>query len=453
MRSFLAKAKCALILPLLILLLGVSIAHADNGMPRVNVIRDVEIENTLKSYGEPIWLAAGLNPSSIRVVIVNDSALNAFVAGGMNIFFHTGLLQSTTNAAQLIGVLAHESGHIAGGHLIRGTIAMKEASMQAILSMVVGTAAAVLSGNPSAGAAVMTGGQSVAQRSILSFSRMQESSADAAGMRFLDTAKLTSKGLLEFLQKLSGQELLPLDRQSEYTRTHPLTQDRIDAVREHVDNSPCSDRNPSAEMEEKHRRMQAKLLGFLKPDAALLRYGEKDARVSARYARAIAYYRKGNVDKSLELLNQLLREEPKNPYFYEVVGQILFENARVNEAIPFYEKAVQLLPSAGLIQAAYGHALLETQDASKLDQAIQHLNESLVTEARESSSWRLLATAWGRKQNDGMVAYCLAEEALTNNDGGSAHKWADRALKLLPKGSPYALRAQDIKNNHVEDED
>lgn len=438
---------------LLAMLLAVP-AYADrgDGMPSASVIRDAEIENTLKTLAEPIWIAAGLNPASVRVILINDNELNAFVAGGMNIFLHTGLINTTDNVNQLVGVIAHESGHISGGHLVRGRAAMKEASAEAILGMVLGTAAAVLSGQPGAGAAIITGGQSFAQRSVLSFNRAQESSADAAGMHFLDTARLSSKGLMQFLEKLSGQELLPVDRQAEYIRTHPLTRDRIDTVRNHVEISSLSDNAGSSADADRYERMKAKLTGYLKPDAALLRYADNDPRLTARYARAIAYYRKSNAEKSLKLIDKLLAEEPSNAYFHELKGQVLFENSRVKEAVPEYAVAVKLKPDAGLIEAAYGHALLEAQDAKLLDEAIQRLNHSLKSDPRESATWRLLATAWGRKENEGMVAYCLAEEALTNNDSASGRKWAERALKLLPKNSPYALRAQDIKQNHADED-
>ncbi len=446
--GWLRRALCVAIV--LGLMLGAHPLYAGSGF---SVIRDVEIENTLKEYGAPIWQAAGINPDSVHVIIINDPTLNAFVAGGQNIFFHTGLLQAADTPEQLIGIIAHETGHISGGHLVRGNSAMKEASAEAILSMVLGTAAAVLSGDPGAGAAVITGGQSIAQRSILSFSRAQESSADAAGMRFLDGAKLTSKGLKEFLEKLSGQELLPVDRQVEYLRTHPLTQDRIDAVRYHVQESPYSENKASKHIYDLHDRMRAKLLGYLKPESALLRYAEKDGRLSARYARAIAYYRKGDVDKAEKAMLGLIKEEPNNPYFYELLGQIYFENARVDDAIGAYKKAVELKPEAGLMEASYGHALLEGQNNRNLDEAIEHLNESLRTEPRESSTWRFLATAWGRKNDEGMVAYCLAEEALSKGDVGSAKKWAERALKLLPKRSTYVIRAMDIKQTRNDDDE
>jgi predicted Zn-dependent protease len=434
---------------LLFMGLAVSPAHASGGM---TVIRDVEIEKSLRDMATPIFQAAGLNPKSIKLVIVRDPTLNAYVAGGMNIFLHTALLQATDDPLQLIGVLAHETGHISGGHLSRGTAAMKSASTQAILGMILGVGAAIASGNPQAGAAVISGGQHIATRSILSFTRAQEGAADAAAMRFLDQSKLSSRGLEEFLGKLQAQEGSTTSREVEYARTHPLTQDRIDAVTSHVKDSPYANAKPPGQIAEEHARIKAKLLGYLQPDAALLRYGDKDARVSARYARAIAYYQKSDMASALRLLDDLIKQEPGNPYFMELKGQILFESGRAREAEPYYRKAVEST-NAGLLHAAYGHVLIEMKDPARLDEAIRHLELSLKTEPREPATWRFLATAWGEKKNEGMVAYCLAEESLAQAQNSGARQWAERALKLLPKGSPYALRSQDIIKEARENED
>jgi predicted Zn-dependent protease len=435
---------------LLVTGLAISPAYAQSG--RMTVIRDVEIEKSLRDMATPIFQAAGLNPKSIRIVIVRDPTLNAYVAGGMNIFLHTALLQATDDPLQLIGVMAHETGHISGGHLSRGTAAMKSASTQAILSMILGVGAAIASGNPQAGAAVISGGQHIATRSVLSFTRAQEGAADAAGMRFLDQSRLSSRGLEEFLEKLQAQEGSSTSREVEYARTHPLTQDRIDAVKSHVKDSTYVNAKPAAQIAEAHARIKAKLLGYLQPEAALLRYGDKDARVSARYARAIAYYQKSEMIPALNILDGLMKEEPNNPYFMELKGQILFESGRVKEAEAPYRKAVEIT-DAGLLHAAYGHVLLEMKDSTRLDEAIRHLELSLKTEPHEPATWRFLATAWGEKKSEGMVAYCLAEEALAQAQNDGARQWAERALKLLPKGSPYALRSQDIIKEARENED
>ena len=423
-------------------------------------IRDAEIENYLHSLAAPVYRAADIDPASITIAIVQSNVVNAFVAGGMNEFFYTGLLQLADTPEQLVGVMAHETGHIAGGHLIRGREEMDNASAEAILGMLLAVAAGAASGNAGVAAAGISGGQQIAGRSFLSFSRTQEASADAAGMSFLDKAGITSRGLLEFFEKLEGQEALPVDRQIEYVQTHPLTQDRIDAVREHLEHSPLKDAKLDPKFYVMHERMKAKLLGFLQPETALLRYTESDKRITARYALAIALYLTNKTDRALALTDGLIKEEPDNPFFYELKAQIQFENARIEDSIVNYKKANDLLPTSALLRQAYGHALLESKDPGKLDVAIQQLLESNRLEGREPFTWHLLASAWGRKAEltkdqhyEGMVSYALAEEAVARGEDKAAGQLADRAMKGLAKGTPYWLRAQDIKLSTSPDSD
>jgi predicted Zn-dependent protease len=428
----------------------------------LSFIRDAEIENYLRSLATPIYRAADVNPSSVTIVIVESNVVNAFVAEGMNEFFYTGLLQLADTPEQLAGVIAHETGHIAGGHLIRGHEGMRNASAEAILGMLLAVAAGVAAGNGQAAAGAMSGGQQLAERSFLSFSRTQESSADAAGMSFLDKTGISARGMMEFFQKLAGQELLPTDRQAEYVRTHPLTQDRIDNVELHLQNSPPALRDAKLPQKfyEMHDRMKAKLMGFLQPETALLRFTDKDPRFSARYARAIALYRTNQIDHALTLVEGLIKEEPDNPFLYELKGQIQFESGRIDPAINDYRKANDLLPNSSLLRQAYGHALLESKNPGTLDLAIQQLLESNHLEDRTPLTWRFLAAAWGRKseltkdqQYDGMVSYALAEEAVAQGHDKSAGQLAKRAMKALPKTSPYWLRAQYIKLTTAPDSD
>jgi len=427
-------------------------AQESSGRDQPEFIRDAEIENYLHALAAPIYRAADIDPRSITIVIVKSNVINAFVAGGMNEFFYTGLLQLADTPEQLVGVMAHETGHIAGGHLIRGREEMHNASAEAILGMILAVAAGAASGNGGLAAGALSGGQQVAERGFLSFSRTQEASADAAGMSFLDKAGITSRGMLEFFQKLEGQEGLPEDRQVEYVRTHPLTEDRIDNVRQHLEHSPLKDAKLDPKFYEMHDRMKAKLLGFLQPETALLRYTDNDSRLTARYARAIALYQTNQVDRALTLTDGLIKQEPNNPFFYELKGQILFENARIEESVGNYKKANELFPDSALLHEAYGHALLETKDPARLDLAIQQLLESNRLEDRVPDTWRLLASAWGYKaeltkdtQYEAMVSYALAEEALAKGSDKAAGQLADRAMKGLPKSSPYWLRAEDIK--------
>lgn len=425
-------------------------------------IRDAEIEAYLRALADPIYRAADIAPESVTIAIVKSNVVNAFVAGGMNEFFYTGLLQLADTPEQLAGVIAHETGHIAGGHLIRGREEMRNASAQAILGMILAVAAGAAGGNAGIAAGALSGGAQIAERGFLSFSRTQEASADAAGMSFLDKAGISTRGMMEFFQKLAGQEMLPVDRQMEYVQTHPLTEDRIDAVKQHLDNSPPSlrDTKLAPKFYQMHERMKAKLMGFLQPETALLRYTDKDPRLPARYARAIALYQTNQLQRALDLTDGLIHEELDNPFFYELKGQILFENSRVAESVGYYKKANDLLPNSALLRQAYGHALLETKDPAQLDLAIQQLLESNRLEDRTPTTWRFLASAWGRKAEltkdqhyEGMVSYALAEESVAKGDDKAAGQLAERAMKALAKGTPYWLRAQDIKMSTTPDSD
>jgi predicted Zn-dependent protease len=417
----------------------------------VSFIRDAEIEHYLRELATPIYRAADIDPGSVHIYIVQSSDVNAFVAEGMNQFFYTSLLQLTETPEQLAGVIAHETGHIAGGHLIRGREAMENASAEAMIGALLGVAAGLATRNGQATVATLGGAETIAERNLLSFSRSQEASADAAGMSFLDRANMSGQGMLEFMQKLAGQDIVSSSRQSEYVRTHPLTQDRIDAIRHHLENAKA--RPPlDPKFKAMHDRMKAKLQGYLQPEAALLRTTDKDPRANVRYTRAIAFYRTNNLPRALALVDGLLQDEPNNPYFFELKAQMLFERGRIEEAIPLYQKALAGLPDSSLMHVAYAHALMESKDPSKLDAAIQNLLEANRIEPHDQETWHLLASAFGRKaeiakdpQFEGMASYALAEEALARGANNEARQLAERALKVLTRGSPYWVKAQDVK--------
>ncbi|MEI8393729.1 MAG: M48 family metalloprotease [Rhodospirillaceae bacterium] len=412
---------------------------------KLDFIRDAEIEHIIRGYARPIFQAAGIEPDSVEIVLIKDSTVNAFVAGGMNMFFHTGLLIECDNPEQLIGVIAHETGHIAGGHLIRGREAMEAASAEAILAMLLGVGAAVASGQAGAGAAIITGGQGMAMRNLLAFSRAQEASADAAGMTFLERAHISPRGMHDFLEKLAGQEYLPPDRQVAYTRTHPVTHDRIDSVQHYLESSPWKDAKLPAADNESFARLKGKLIGFVKPALALRRYSPTDTSIAARYALAIAYYQQGDLKTALPMIDELIAREPNNPYFYELKGQVLMEYQRLPESLPPYRRSVALAPESGLLRGALAQALIETNDPKNLEEALKNLQFATRQEKSSSHLWRLVATAWGRKNKDAMVAYAMAEEALARGDRAMARHQAERAEKMLPAGSPEWLRAQDIR--------
>ncbi len=411
------------------------------------LVRDTEIENTIRTFAAPLLTVAGLEDEHLNIHIVRDPALNAFVARGQRLFLTTGLLRHSKNAGQVIGVIAHEIGHIAGGHLARLHSAVERAGKTAFVTQILGLAIGALAQNPAGAAAVASGGQHVAQRSFLNFSRGQEQAADQAAALYLDKVGISGNGLLEFLNFLSGQEFLQTSNQDPYVRTHPLTRSRISFMEHHVAKSPATKNKLPPNIVERHRRMVAKLDGFLDPPEKTLRkYKATDKSVVARYARAIATYRLADLAKALPMINALISEFPKNPYFVELKAQMLFENGKLEKAMKAYQKAVNLLPSAPLIRTSLAHVILEMNRPELNDLALKHVNHALRVERFMPLAWRLAGTAYGRKNQMGQSALALAEYNVLIGRTRLASSQAKRAIKILKEGSPAWLRAQDIKN-------
>ena len=410
------------------------------------LIRDAEIENTIRAFAAPLFEAAGLNPRDMRIILIKDDELNAFVAGGMNLFLHTGLLVKSANPEQLIGVIAHETGHIAGGHLARLGTRLRGASNIALVTTIVGAAAAILTGRPEAGLAVLAGGAQINTRNLLRFSRTQESAADQAGLNLLERTGQSARGMLEFLSILEGEELLTTNRQSPYVRTHPITRDRINHVRNFLAKSRFANKPTSPEFVRMHRRMRGKLRGFLMPPANTLRAYEDDkSSVESRYARSIAYYLIPEIEKSLALIDGLIAEFPEDPYCHELKGQILFENERGAEALGSYAKSVELLPNSALLRYEYANALIERNDPALIPQALEQALQATRLDREFVSGWKTLSIAYGRKGDFGNSALAMAEMAMLRGHRREARRHATRAVKKLKRNSAAWLRAEDIK--------
>ena len=419
-------------------------AQAANSGP--SFIRDAEVENTLRLLSTPIFQAAGLSPEAVSLNILLDPTLNAFVAGGQNMFFHTALLIKVETPNQLIGVIAHETGHIAGGHISRMDNTISDTIPVALLGMLAGVAVGAATGRGDAAAAIVMGSEDMAMRNILSFSRMQESSADQAGIRFLEMTHQSPKGMLEFMETLGGQELLVSVKQDPYVRTHPLTQDRISAIRAAVERSPWAEQPARPEYVEPFRRMRAKLYAYLEPPLRTFqRYKETDTSIDGRYARAIAAYRKPDLNMALPIMDGLIAERPKDPYFYEMKAQMLFENARGEESLPLYKKAVELLPDNALIRIELAQAEIEQDDPDLLTDAETNLNTALDKEPNNTTGWNQLGIAYGKQGDEGMASYAMAESALLEGRPVDASFLANKAERMLPKGGPIWLRLQDVK--------
>ena len=413
-------------------------------------LRDAEIESDIRVLATPIWRVAGLEPHDVAIYMVEDNQLNSFVAGGQAIFLNTGLILRAETPDQLIGVIAHETGHIVGGHILRAKEEMHNASVETIIAMVVGAAASALGRN----SAPMLGASGVGMRHFLQFSIAQEATADHAALNFLDRACLSSRGLLQFFETLQTSEMLSGDRGDQWGRTHPLTAQRIGYLRDHVDRARCSNAHDPPGSAELLRRIKAKLRAFLDPPSTTLAaFPASDRSEVARYARAIAYYRIPDLTRAVPEIDGLIRDFPNNPYYRELKGQMLFENGRVRDAITPYQDAVRLAPGAPLLRIALSQVYIESGDPALNKRAIAYLNDASREEGRDSQVWHFLAVAYGRDNQMGMAALSLAEQALANGKKKDAMQEATRAKQLLTRNSAAFSRAEDIHRDaeHLDD--
>ncbi|MEQ1866160.1 MAG: M48 family metalloprotease [Micropepsaceae bacterium] len=407
-------------------------------------IRDAEIEKILRGYSDPIFRAGGLDEKAVKIYIINDPSLNAFVAGGQNVFINTGMIMTLNTPNELKGVIAHETGHITGGHLARGPEAMAKAEVPMLITMLAGVAA-IAAGAPDIGMALLIGSQSVAQRQILAYSRVQESAADQAGVKFMNATGQSPRGMLLVFDRFADQEALSGYRQDPFVRSHPLSRDRISAMQDLVDKSANKDKADSLQEQTDYTMMRAKLRGFIeKPEVVLRLYPLSDKSAAARYARAVAYFRSADLSRAMPEIESLIAERPNYPYYWELKGQILVESSKPKEGAPAYRKAVELSPSEPLLLASLGAALLATEDDSLIEEAKKHLKRALQDEPDNGMAWYYLADAYARSGNDAMAALATAERYYALGSYPQAMTFAQRAQTKLKEGTNDWQRANDI---------
>ena len=410
-----------------------------------SVLRDAETEALFADMSAPLVRAAGLDPDNVRVVLLNDPVINAFVAGGQTVYVHSGLVLAADDANQVQGVIAHELGHIAGGHVNRFGDGLKTATGISLLSLVLG-AAAIAAGAGSAGAGILAAGQQAAQGSFLAFTRVQESSADAAGASYLNAAGITGHGMLDFFKKLQNQELRAGVAQTDsFDRTHPLSGERIQFLSQTLQSAPAWDKPSDPVTEARFSQVKAKLAGYLEQPAQVLReYPTTKTTLPARYARAYAYHRLAQTDKALEETRALLAAQPDNPYFLELDGQILLESHRPQEAVEPLERATRLTNNTPLIALAYGHALLETGDRERLPEAERVLRAAVTLDRDNPFAWWQLGVIYDARGDVPRAQLATAERWQLQEQPQLALPNARAAMAALPTGSPDWLRAQDI---------
>ena len=429
-----------------IIIVGIiSIPFRETVAQSLNVIRDAEAEYVIRLYSTPLFKAAGIPPDAVQILLVNDRTLNAFVSPGLYMVLHSGLLNAADTAEQIIGVIAHEAGHIAAGHLIRLQDNLEEARIVTLASMALGLIAGALTQRGDVASAVIAGGSSTAQRGLFSHTRANENEADQIGLRLLTETNQSAQGLLQFFAKLGYQEALTVDSAyvDPYVRTHPLSRERRATVRDFVERSPLSKRKPDRKLNQLLKRVQAKLRAFMDPPARVRRrYPITDVSIPAQYARAILHLRQGDRAAGIPAIDKLIRQEPKNPFFHELRGQLLFETGQINDALPSLERAVTLAPREPLLRILYAHALVEAGTKLGYKKALLILNPALRKHRELSFGWRLAAQAYYHLGEEGMAAYADAEYNFRTEDLERAEISAGRALEKIEQETPRWYEAQ-----------
>ncbi len=435
------RALLPVVFGLLVLLLGTALpARAQS------IIRDTEIEETLREWTDPILEVAGLDPANVDLYIINDPSLNAFVAGGQNIHINTGLLIAAETPGQILGVIGHETCHIACGHSVSRARAAEVASRPALVSIGLGILA-LAAGAGDAGVALMASSQQFAALNFFKHTRSEEATADAAAVSYLEELGLSPSGLVEFFENYRYQEVLSDQRRDPYFRAHPLAADRIRTTRQLAEDTGLMDKPFDARTVRQYEMMRAKLIGFLEPLAVVNRhYAPDDNSLPARYARAIAAMQAGDVTASIREIDALIDAEPDNPYFHELKGQTLFESGKVEASIAPYEQANALKPDQPLLQIGLAQSLNQRGGKGDLERAEALLKSALLAEPRNAFAWRELSIALHRMGRDGEADVAYAEAALNIGNYPDANIFASRAITKLERGTPMHLKALDIVN-------
>ena len=427
-------------------------AEEEKGLP---ILRDTETEQLLRDYSRPILRAAGLERQNIQVVIINQNVFNAFVADGRRIFVNHGALLQSETPNQIIGVLAHETGHLAGGHLARMREQLAQAQTQMIIAMLLGVgamAAGARSNNQyggggltNAGAAAISGPQNMILRSLLSYQRQQEESADRAGVKYLTATGQSAKGMYETFKRFTNESLFAAHGADPYYQSHPMPAERVAALEEIARTSPYWDKNDDPALQLRHDMMRAKISGFLeRQDTVYRRYPLSDTSLPARYAHAIATYLHGDLRNALSQIDVLIQTQPNNPYFHELRGQALLEGGRPAEAIVPLRKAVHLSNNAALIEMLLGQALVATDNKAYTDEAIGILRNAVAREPEAPLGYMQLAMAFGKKGDLAEADLASAQAAFLRGDNKTARDLASRAKTRFAVGTPGWVKADDI---------
>ena len=449
-------------------LISIAVPVTQASAQELSLIRDAETEALIADYTMPIFRAAGVASNNIKVHLVNDTSFNAFVVDGRNMFINTGgiLLSETPN--QLIGVIAHETGHITGGHItgLRQQIAkMQTAALMLQVLSIGAIAGSVATGSgchryeragdcgpdgvAQAGTAMMFGGQQVLMRSILSYRRAQELSADQAGVDYLTKSHQSPAGMLKTFRYFADQSVGTL-KVDPYIQSHPVPMDRIAQLQEIAQRSPYFNEKDAPQLQMRHDLVRAKIYAYTyknNPQQVLRQYS--DNGLPARYARAIVKFHGGGYQAAAPALDELISANPQNPWFYELKGTFLMESGDAKNAVAPFRKAVSLVPKSAFMRIELAQAILESGGGTA-DEALKLLRVALLDEDQSYLGYRLQSQAYGKLKRYPEADLSSALASFHQGDIKNAKMLAERAKDGLPQGTPAWVKADDIVNFKIE---
>lgn len=420
----------------------------------ISVVRDAEIEALVADYARPILEAAGLAKSGIEIILVNDPSFNAFVTG-RRIFVNTGALLMSETPNEIIGVLAHEAGHIAGGHQQRLRDQLARAQTMAVIATLLGVgataagAATGASGLAQSGAGIASGGMEAARRSVLAYQRTEETTADRSAVTYLERTGQSARGMLKTFERLAGAMALSGVRVDPYQISHPMPRERIANLETLARSSRNFERRDPPALQQRHDLMRAKIAAYTQGHAAASRMFARTPRsVPALYADAIGTFLSGNSRAAIGKIDALVKAAPQNPYFHEIRGEILMKAGRPQQAAEAFATALRLDPrKSGLIQIGRGQALMATGKPELVRKAVDELQAGLARARDYAAGYRYLAQAHGQLGNIGDAELATAEGHYHSGNYRDAQIFAARAQQKLARGTPAWLRAQDIINH------
>lgn len=417
----------------------------------VHLIRDAEIEGLMRLYAKPIFKAAGINPDAVKVYLIPDPKINAFVAGGQRIFINTGLITRSDTPNEVIGVLAHESGHIAGGHLAKMNSALADAGTQQLIGVLVGVAAVIggaAAGSPDAakaGQGIFLGSQGLGQRNFLSYQRGMEATADQSALKYLSSTGQSAKGMLTLFRLLANESLASLNKADPYLFSHPMPFDRIRTLEAAAKASPYFDKTDDAALMLRHKLAKAKLSGFMdSAQTVFQRYPSTDTSLPARYARGIAMFRRGDIKNAIPVIDTLTAELPQDPYFWELKAQAYLENSKADQGLPAIRKARALLPNNGLLMVLEAQILLGTDNPAHADEALNVLRLAKKTEGDMPALYKYQGQAFALKKDLPHAELSTAKFAWLTGDKKLAVDKATAVQNFFKRGTPEWLEANDI---------